>query len=157
MRFFYITILLASSVASYRLFDIQNDANAYEIEIDGNSEMEAEGESVVKLTEELENTRADLFDMIGNEKESQMANELDSIQKKITELENSNKELKNELTKTQNDLTRRKVQNQRKTVANVQLETKNANKQEDDDFWTWICRISKHLIGGIMSLFGIRI
>lgn len=154
MKFFYITILLASSVTAYRLFDIQNDANAYEIESDGS--FETEGESVVKLTEELGNTRADLFDMIENEKENQMANELDSIQKKITELENSNKELKNELTKTKTDLTRRKNQSQRRNVANVQLETKYANKQEDDDFWTWICRISKHLIGGIMSFFGIR-
>lgn len=148
-----ILILLVSSVISFRLIDIQNDA--YEIE--ENSDIEETEESVVMLTEELENTRADLFDMVESKKDNKMPDLLSSIQKKIAELESSNNQLKQELTKTQSELSRRAEPIKRRKIAYVQLEKYNPNEQkESNDFWTWICRISKHVVAGIMNFFGVK-
>ena len=79
------------------------------------------------------------------------------ISEKMSELEASNKNLKNELIKTQHDLDLQKqVQINRQTTANIKLITKDEDRNEEDNFWSWICKISKSLVKGFLNFFHIE-
>lgn len=156
MKFASVTVLviMTSSVMSYRLVDIQNDAEAYAFE-EQTEETEEWKENITKLTEE----RTDFNDVIDSDEKNNSSSLIELLHKKIVDLENSNIKIKDELAKTQKEIGRQTVEPKRRKVANVQvqLDTKTVIDQpKRDDFWTLLCSISKYLFSGFMSFFNLK-
>jgi chromosome segregation ATPase len=200
-RIVLVTVLLTTTVSSYRLVDIQNDVDVYrtnlddlagdaekdddensQITIEVNLSEEAEVlsvEEVEEITEQLEE-EVDDFE-INPEKEAdkkvketlkeiaaakaqqnaleavlnnyqtqiaEMSSLYSSMQNKIDQIESDNLKLKREVIKNQN---------KRQKVSNVKLITKEQEKNEGNDFWSWICRIGKRIVGNFLDFFGVKI
>lgn len=135
-------ILLVSTplIQSYRVMDVQNDVDIYEVE-------GGETDKVLVVTEELE----------------PKPNKQDILMDKIEDLEASNNKLKQELIKARGQLIRKVKDGERKKVADVQIEsnipykTKPHYLEEKFDFWSYLCGLAKSVVGGFLGLFGIRL
>lgn len=130
-------LVITPLIQSYHFMDVQNDVDTYEVEGDNS-------DKVLIATEELE------------------PNKQDNLMDKIEDLEASNNKMKQELIKARGQLIRKVKDGERKKVADVQIQSKIPNHkphyvEEKFDVWSYLCGIAKHIVGGVLGLFGIRL
>lgn len=130
-------LVITPLIQSYRIMDVQNDVDTYEVEGDNS-------DKVLIATEELEPNKQDI------------------LMDKIEDLEASNNKMKQELIKARGQLIRKVKDGERKKVADVQIQSKIPNHkphyvEEKFDVWSYLCGIAKHIVGGVLGLFGLRL
>lgn len=135
-------LLCVGFSSSYRLFNVQNDGEDYQLEIEKPNETL---DDILITTDELEMEQPS-EELI-----------LRTIKQKIEALEDKIRQ--QESTIKQNILTNKINDQKRRKVAKIQLETKYKEPERNDDsmsFWNWLVGISKYVISGVLNFFGVR-
>lgn len=129
-----VTVIFVYS-ESYRMNDVQRDSEVYESDL-------TKPDQILLVSEAYDN-------------QSFLENTLKKIYGKIQNVEEANEKLKKELRQTQFELQRKTNEMKRRKVANVQLEN-DSTHHDSENFWKWVCKITKHFFGGILGWFGIE-
>lgn len=153
-----------SGVDSYRMFDVQNDAEFYETDIAREEQGGPGGYFIPEQNAPEMDIVAKKFGDSLDRMESGLKkiSELqDSNKKKIAELEEKNIKMQMELRKAHNEFFIRTTAIKQQQVAPVKLETyqpqpTNYYTEKASSFWDWICATAKRVVGKVLNFFGVK-